>query len=152
VFHIHTGSKETGDGCYTNPIYHVHTFDCYSPSGTELICGKTLRTVESYALGCGYIDIFDESSEEMQAYKAGKLTEAYVLSKSLTGRVLRCGHTEDDLIGYTMSCGLREGAYEDDNLICGKTTDTIVSWKLGCGLEEGEKITKKQAEKYNQPD
>jgi hypothetical protein len=151
VFHVHTGSPDTGDGCYKVPIYHVHTASCYSPSGTDLICGKTTRSVESYGLGCGYIDIFDSSSEEMQAYKAGRLSEDYILSKSLVGRELRCGLTEDDLIGYTMSCGQTEESYVGHEVICGKTEDTVVAWNLGCGFSEGQKITEDQAGRYNEP-
>jgi hypothetical protein len=150
VFHMHTGSADTGDGCYTVPIYHVHTSACYGTAGDQ-ICGKTERTVESYALGCGYIDIFDSDSPEMKAYQAGKLSESYVLSKSLVGRELRCGLTEDTLVGYTISCGQVDGSYEDHEVVCGKDEDTIEWWNLGCGLSEGQKINEEQARRYNEP-
>ena len=129
----------------------------------ELICGKTESTIESYSLGCGYIDIHDSNSAEMAAYHDGKLSSSYVLSRALERQDVICGHAEGELVGYRMSCGKDTGSYDGSNIICGKVapgdkdasgnpkTPTIESYELGCGLQDGQKITQAQADKFNEP-
>lgn len=112
----------------------------------SLICGKTTKTIEGYALGCGKIDLSDLATSGLYdpATGDGRLSSDYILKNALEGYSLKCGKTENTIEAYTLSCGIPEGNVTNIRLTCGKDEDDTDGYKLSCGLKEGEMITEER--------
>ena len=112
----------------------------------SLICGKTTKTIEGYALGCGKIDLSDLATSGLYdpATGDGRISSDYILKNALEGYSLKCGKTENTIEAYTLSCGIPEGNVANIRLTCGKDENDTDGYKLSCGLREGEMITEER--------
>ena len=110
-YHEHTGSEESGGGCYTGEIRHIHNGSCFVQCGTFenfRASGDQPGYIEASCSVCG-----EWGSNE------GDMDSDFITDGSWT-------HTKRD-------CGKDNGAIEGYRLVCGKSKDVIEENKQAYG-------------------
>lgn len=110
-YHEHTGSEESGGGCYTGEIRHIHNGSCFVQCGTFenfRASGDQPGYIEANCSVCG-----EWGSNE------GDMDSDFITDGSWT-------HTKRD-------CGKDNGSIEGYRLVCGKSKDVIEENKQAYG-------------------
>lgn len=142
--HQHSGDPKNGGGCFTLPVYHTHTDECYNdPTHThtgDSVHGGGCYTTPVYHkhgiechLKCGLENSsthkHTSSCYDEHFYKFNCTKEVHTHSSSCyEGDDLKCGKTEHVHSG-TVDTG---GPCYKEILHCNKTASTIEYYKLTC--------------------
>ena len=110
-YHEHTGSEESGGGCYTGEIRHTHDGSCFVQCGTF----ENFRVRDDQP---GYIEANCSVCGEWGSNE-GDMESDFITDGSWT-------HTKRD-------CGKDNGAIEGYRLVCGKSKDVIEENKQAYG-------------------
>ena len=110
-YHEHTGSEESGGGCYTGEIRHTHDGSCFVQCGTF----ENFRVSDDLP---GYIEANCSVCGEWGSNE-GDMDSDFITDGSWT-------HTKRD-------CGKDNGAIEGYRLVCGKSKDVIEENKQAYG-------------------
>ena len=110
-YHEHTGSEESGGGCYTGEIRHIHNGSCFVQCGTF----ENFRVSDDQP---GYIEANCSVCGEWGSNE-GDMDSDFITDGSWT-------HTKRD-------CGKYNGAIEGYRLVCGKSKDVIEENKQAYG-------------------
>ena len=110
-YHEHTGSEESGGGCYTGEIRHTHDGSCFVQCGTF----ENFRISDDQP---GYIEANCSVCGEWGSNE-GDMDSDFITDGSWT-------HTKRD-------CGKDNGAIEGYRLVCGKSKDVIEENKQAYG-------------------
>lgn len=110
-YHEHTGSEESGGGCYTGEIRHTHDGSCFVQCGTF----ENFRISDDQP---GYIEASCSVCGEWGSNE-GDMDSDFITDGSWT-------HTKRD-------CGKDNGAIEGYRLVCGKSKDVIEENKQAYG-------------------
>ena len=110
-YHEHTGSEESGGGCYTGEIRHIHNGSCFVQCGTF----ENFRVSDDQP---GYIEANCSVCGEWGSNE-GDMDSDFITDGSWT-------HTKRD-------CGKDNGAIEGYRLVCGKSKDVIEENKQAYG-------------------
>ena len=110
-YHEHTGSEESGGGCYTGEIRHNHDGSCFVQCGTF----ENFRVSDDQP---GYIEANCSVCGEWGSNE-GDMESDFITDGSWT-------HTKRD-------CGKDNGAIEGYRLVCGKSKDVIEENKQAYG-------------------
>lgn len=110
-YHEHTGSEESGGGCYTGEIRHIHNGSCFVQCGTF----ENFRVSDDQP---GYIEASCSVCGEWGSNE-GDMDSDFITDGSWT-------HTKRD-------CGKDNGAIEGYRLVCGKSKDVIEENKQAYG-------------------
>ena len=110
-YHEHTGSEESGGGCYTGEIRHTHDGSCFVQCGTF----ENFRVSDDQP---GYIEANCSVCGEWGSNE-GDMESDFITDGSWT-------HTKRD-------CGKDNGAIEGYRLVCGKSKDVIEENKQAYG-------------------
>lgn len=110
-YHEHTGSEESGGGCYTGEIRHTHDGSCFVQCGTF----ENFRVSDDQP---GYIEANCSVCGEWGSNE-GDMDSDFITDGSWT-------HTKRD-------CGKENGAIEGYRLVCGKSKDVIEENKQAYG-------------------
>lgn len=110
-YHEHTGSEESGGGCYTGEIRHIHDGSCFVQCGTF----ENFRVSDDQP---GYIEANCSVCGEWGSNE-GDMDSDFITDGSWT-------HTKRD-------CGKDNGAIEGYRLVCGKSKDVIEENKQAYG-------------------
>lgn len=111
-------------GCYTVPIYHVHTGNSSSGGGCYSVAKSGTRTVSCGSGYCGVGPYGPDTSG--QIYYVGDCDECGGhLSKYGSPGTAHCSNKKTESYTY----------YE---LGCGMTPQTIIAYRTGCGLADGQ--------------
>lgn len=147
IYHVHTGDSRNGGGCYMVPIIHNHTSSCY-----ETI--KKVRQVTGFwftGQGTGHPCCDNAHGQNYAKYRyTEKVYVNGVLTSSKDGEGdlgYSCGlcverkaysHEENSTIN-NLICGYSEGL-NGYQLGCGKDEHTVEAYRTGCGLGDGQII------------
>ena len=112
-YHHHSGSPESGGGCYTQPSYHQHTGSCYKTCEYwESGCRDVVDTNDDQ-VKCTYMvkhSVCTNGQEQERSRWHANDGEHHVNSDSTgTHLVVVCGKSEGTFEGYAPTCGLQEG-------------------------------------------
>lgn len=110
-YHEHTGSEESGGGCYTGEVRHIHDGSCFVQCGTF----ENFRVSDDQP---GYIEANCSVCGEWGSNE-GDMESDFITDGSWT-------HTKRD-------CGKDNGAIEGYRLVCGKSKDVIEENKQAYG-------------------
>ena len=110
-YHEHTGSEESGGGCYTGENRHIHNGSCFVQCGTF----ENFRVSDDQP---GYIEASCSVCGEWGSNE-GDMDSDFITDGSWT-------HTKRD-------CGKDNGAIEGYRLVCGKSKDVIEENKQAYG-------------------
>lgn len=110
-YHEHTGSEESGGGCYTGEVRHIHDGSCFVQCGTF----ENFRVSDDLP---GYIEANCSVCGEWGSNE-GDMDSDFITDGSWT-------HTKRD-------CGKDNGAIEGYRLVCGKSKDVIEENKQAYG-------------------
>lgn len=110
-YHEHTGSEESGGGCYTGEIRHIHNGSCFVQCGTF----ENFRVSDDQP---GYIEASCSVCGEWGSNE-GDMDSDFITDGSWT-------HTKRD-------CGKDNGSIEGYRLVCGKSKDVIEENKQAYG-------------------
>lgn len=110
-YHEHTGSEESGGGCYTGEVRHIHDGSCFVQCGTF----ENFRVSDDQP---GYIEANCSVCGEWGSNE-GDMDSDFITDGSWT-------HTKRD-------CGKDNGAIEGYRLVCGKSKDVIEENKQAYG-------------------
>ncbi len=110
-YHEHTGSEESGGGCYTGEIRHTHDGSCFVQCGIF----ENFRVSDDLS---GYIEANCSVCGEWGSNE-GDMDSDFITDGSWT-------HTKRD-------CGKDNGAIEGYRLVCGKSKDVIEENKQAYG-------------------
>ena len=110
-YHEHTGSEESGGGCYTGEIRHIHNGSCFVQCGTF----ENFRVSDDQP---GYIEASCSVCGEWGSNE-GDMDSDFITDGSWT-------HTK-------RNCGKDNGAIEGYRLVCGKSKDVIEENKQAYG-------------------
>lgn len=110
-YHEHTGSEESGGGCYTGEIRHTHDGSCFVQCGTF----ENFRVSDDQP---GYIEANCSVCGEWGSNE-GDMDSDFITDGSWT-------HTK-------RNCGKDNGAIEGYRLVCGKSKDVIEENKQAYG-------------------
>ena len=112
-YHHHSGSPESGGGCYTQLSYHQHTGSCYKTCEYwESGCRDVVDTNDDQ-VKCTYMvkhSVCTNGQEQERSRWHANDGEHHVNSDSTgTHLVVVCGKSEGTFEGYKATCGLQEG-------------------------------------------
>ena len=116
-YHTHTGDVTNGGGCYTTPVYKVHTHisSCYSTKTVQSTCqcgaynGRYLENGAFVCMTCGHYGhgpggICGASITSTQTIiVCGKTQGQSYESQGIESYSLNCGKTETTIENYTIS-------------------------------------------------
>lgn len=145
VYHKHQGSAVSRGGCYTQPVYHVHTGTAGQAAANG--CYTTRKTGTRNATCSPYKTNSTEASYKncpnCGAYAGHHKVKDFIRHPS-------CGQGDTNISYHThcYSCGADfdksgstpnasahtyQQSYTYYDLGCGKSTSTVISYSLGCG-------------------
>lgn len=122
-YHIMGDGTRVGEGftvpvseygnCFTTPVYHRHTSDCYYRIGSD-------------ELGCYVVRYWDTSDGDYEGhdykyYEMSCGTTVHGTNSWHTHDVYTCGKDGDTIEGYTVGCGIAEGTITTDTASYGGT-------------------------------
>lgn len=119
IYHVHTGSS-AGGGCYIKAVYHSHDSSCYT-YGLIHEC----HTVKTNSHG---------TDEIGRAW----YTWTYSCGATVTG-TSGDGYHGHNTYGNVLNCN-KEGAIDHYEPGCGKDGNTVEGYRPGCGLSDGQII------------
>lgn len=117
IYHVHTGNSSSNGGCYTVPVFHSHDSGCY-------------RKVSSQEYGCYTIRSWDTSDGDYEGHDY----KYYEMSCGQTIHGTNSSHSHS-----VLSCS-RGGEIVGYSLGCGKNGNTVEGYRPGCGLSDGQII------------
>lgn len=112
-YHHHSGSPESGGGCYTQPSYHQHTGSCYKTCEYwESGCRDAVEQNDGL-IRCTYMirhSVCTNGQEQERSRWHANDGEHHV-NEDVRGThlVVVCGKEEGTFEGYAAACGLQEG-------------------------------------------
>ncbi|MCF0142626.1 MAG: hypothetical protein HUJ75_04540, partial [Parasporobacterium sp.] len=124
TYHDHTGSAADGSGCFTEPLYHAHTEECYRDTYRQ--CESTRWNNLYYSWDHDY-DYPDMGKWHSDFYG---------------GTCSVCGAQNNyNAASYNTPGGWdyrRCGAsiYNGQQLVCTKSTESVEGWTAGCGYTD----------------
>lgn len=117
VYHVHTGNSSSNGGCYTVPVFHNHGSGCY-------------REVSSQEYGCYTIRSWDTSDGDYEGHD-------YKYYEMSCGRII---HGTNSAHSHSVLSCSRDGEIVGYSLGCGKDGNTVEGYRPGCGLSDGQII------------
>ncbi len=95
--HIHTGNSKSGGGCYTNPIYSMHTHNTGCVYWVTANIGQSIVCPIGHYIGTGwganYKSYYCGTCYNNNNWICGKTTQ-----QTIQGYSLSCGKSENDII------------------------------------------------------
>lgn len=137
-YHEHTGSEESGGGCYTGEIRHTHDGSCF------IQCG----TFENFRVSAdqpGYIEANCSVCGEWGSNE-GDMDSDFITDGSWTHTKRDCGKDSNSIDKYQLSCGKSETMIEENKQAYGGTnyynSDVCKNVSVAAGVRQGSgKIT-----------
>ena len=154
-YHHHTGSPESGGGCYTLKSYHKHTADCYETcTYRETGCLDAVEQNDGQ-IRCTYLvkHSICTNGEDQERSRWHVNDGEHHVTEELRGThlVVVCGKEEGAFEGYAPSCGLQEGqitgahiTYDADAVSQAARTYQKQVQQNGFSPEEVEKMLNEQ--------
>lgn len=147
VYHVHTGDSRNGGGCYTIPITHSHTESCYTVTKTVRRVTAKWFTGEGTGHACcksGYGQNWARYTYVDEIYVNNELVSSVAGEGDLGYCCGICFERTAAEKAFTstatdITCGYSEGV-NGYNTGCGKNSHTIESYTPGCGLVDGQII------------
>lgn len=108
IYHVHTGSSAVSGGCYTVPNYHSHSGSCYSEGSHTDSCPSH---IEYHSYDCSFHDYDGDGHgcDGFIAYDCGGHRYLSCRLPGITHYSLGCGMGTSTVIGYNPGCGLSDG-------------------------------------------
>lgn len=137
-YHEHTGSEESGGGCYTGEIRHTHDGSCFVQCGTF----ENFRVSDDQA---GYIEANCNVCGEWGSNE-GDMDSDFITDGSWTHTKRDCGKDNNSIDKYRLSCGKSETIIEENKQAYGGTnyynSDVCKNVSVAAGVRQGSgKIT-----------
>ena len=154
-YHHHTGSPESGGGCYTLKSYHKHTANCYETcTYRETGCLDAVEQNDGQ-IRCTYLvkHSICTNGEDQERSRWHVNDGEHHVTEELRGThlVVVCGKEEGAFEGYAPSCGLQEGqitgahiTYDADAVSQAARTYQKQVQQNGFSPEEVEKMLNEQ--------
>lgn len=108
TYHVHSGSS-AGSGCYTEPIYHVHTSGCYVDRQCDCIGYSQGEFGGNHEVDGWPIYSCLNCPHANYRHGSGKC--------SAVTSALNCGKTEATVEGYDLGCGKTESTIESATIV-----------------------------------
>lgn len=137
-YHEHTGSEESGGGCYTGEIRHIHNGSCFVQCGTF----ENFRVSDDLP---GYIEANCSVCGEWGSNE-GDMDSDFITDGSWTHTKRNCGKDSNSIDKYQLSCGKSETMIEENKQAYGGTnyynSDVCKNVSVAAGVRQGSgKIT-----------
>ena len=137
-YHEHTGSEESGGGCYTGEIRHTHDGSCFVQCGTF----ENFRVSDDQP---GYIEANCSVCGEWGSNE-GDMDSDFITDGSWTHTKRDCGKDSNSIDKYRLSCGKSETMIEENKQAYGGTnyynSDVCKNVSVAAGVRQGSgKIT-----------
>lgn len=137
-YHEHTGSEESGGGCYTGEIRHIHNGSCFVQCGTF----ENFRVSDDQP---GYIEANCSVCGEWGSNE-GDMDSDFITDGSWTHTKRDCGKDTNSIDKYQLSCGKSETMIEENKQAYGGTnyynSDVCKNVSVAAGVRQGSgKIT-----------
>lgn len=137
-YHEHTGSEESGGGCYTGEIRHTHDGSCFVQCGTF----ENFRVSDDQP---GYIEANCSVCGEWGSNE-GDMDSDFITDGSWTHTKRNCGKDTNSIDKYQLSCGKSETMIEENKQAYGGTnyynSDVCKNVSVAAGVRQGSgKIT-----------
>lgn len=137
-YHEHTGSEESGGGCYTGEVRHIHDGSCFVQCGTF----ENFRVSDDQP---GYIEANCSVCGEWGSNE-GDMDSDFITDGSWTHTKRNCGKDTNSIDKYQLSCGKSETMIEENKQAYGGTnyynSDVCKNVSVAAGVRQGSgKIT-----------
>lgn len=137
-YHEHTGSEESGGGCYTGEVRHIHDGSCFVQCGTF----ENFRVSDDQP---GYIEANCSLCGEWGSNE-GDMDSDFITDGSWTHTKRNCGKDSNSIDKYQLSCGKSETMIEENKQAYGGTnyynSDVCKNVSVAAGVRQGSgKIT-----------
>lgn len=137
-YHEHTGSEESGGGCYTGEVRHIHDGSCFVQCGTF----ENFRVSDDQP---GYIEASCSVCGEWGSNE-GDMDSDFITDGSWTHTKRNCGKDTNSIDKYQLSCGKSETMIEENKQAYGGTnyynSDVCKNVSVAAGVRQGSgKIT-----------
>ena len=137
-YHEHTGSEESGGGCYTGENRHIHNGSCFVQCGTF----ENFRVSDDQP---GYIEANCSLCGEWGSNE-GDMDSDFITDGSWTHTKRNCGKDSNSIDKYQLSCGKSETMIEENKQAYGGTnyynSDVCKNVSVAAGVRQGSgKIT-----------
>ena len=132
-YHEHTGSEESGGGCYTGEIRHIHNGSCFVQCGTF----ENFRVSDDQP---GYIEASCSVCGEWGSNE-GDMDSDFITDGSWTHTKRNCGKDTNSIDKYQLSCGKSETMIEENKQAYGGTnyynSDVCKNVSVAAGVRQG---------------
>ena len=132
-YHEHTGSEESGGGCYTGEIRHTHDGSCFVQCGTF----ENFRVSDDQP---GYIEANCSVCGEWGSNE-GDMDSDFITDGSWTHTKRDCGKDSNSIDKYQLSCGKSETMIEENKQAYGGTnyynSDVCKNVSVAAGVRQG---------------
>ncbi len=132
-YHEHTGSEESGGGCYTGEIRHTHDGSCFVQCGTF----ENFRVSDDQP---GYIEANCSVCGEWGSNE-GDMDSDFITDGSWTHTKRDCGKDSNSIDKYRLSCGKSETMIEENKQAYGGTnyynSDVCKNVSVAAGMRQG---------------
>lgn len=132
-YHEHTGSEESGGGCYTGEIRHIHNGSCFVQCGTF----ENFRVSDDQP---GYIEASCSVCGEWGSNE-GDMDSDFITDGSWTHTKRDCGKDNSSIDKYRLSCGKSETMIEENKQAYGGTnyynSDVCKNVSVAAGVRQG---------------
>lgn len=132
-YHEHTGSEESGGGCYTGEIRHIHDGSCFVQCGTF----ENFRVSDDQP---GYIEASCSVCGEWGSNE-GDMDSDFITDGSWTHTKRDCGKDSNSIDKYQLSCGKSETMIEENKQAYGGTnyynSDVCKNVSVAAGVRQG---------------
>lgn len=132
-YHEHTGSEESGGGCYTGEIRHTHDGSCFVQCGTF----ENFRVSDDQP---GYIEANCSVCGEWGSNE-GDMDSDFITDGSWTHTKRDCGKDSNSIDKYRLSCGKSETMIEENKQAYGGTnyynSDVCKNVSVAAGVRQG---------------
>lgn len=132
-YHEHTGSEESGGGCYTGEIRHTHDGSCFVQCGTF----ENFRVSDDQP---GYIEANCSVCGEWGSNE-GDMDSDFITDGSWTHTKRDCGKDSNSTDKYRLSCGKSETMIEENKQAYGGTnyynSDVCKNVSVAAGVRQG---------------
>ena len=137
-YHEHTGSEESGGGCYTGEMRHIHNGSCFVQCGIF----ENFRVSDDLP---GYIEANCSVCGEWGSNE-GDMDSDFITDSSWTHTKRDCGKDSNSIDKYQLSCGKLETMIEENKQAYGGTnyynSDVCKNVSVAAGVRQGSgKIT-----------
>lgn len=164
--HTHVGNSNEFGGCYTVPIHHIHTDDCYdtqcsnersdydvsyNSDGTCSECGKITTKFTFTCKNCGVTATYEHVCGNSNCSKYFDVSTIQLnhgtmsLDNAKKYGYLKCGLEENQVVRYDLGCGLEENVYYDqfEKVATPECGTIVTSWKAKQENQNGSSINNK---------